>query len=59
MPAFWKPFADAIEPFDSKGADRFSITGSDIAITSGAVIALAMTFNESFAQTQTKFGALG
>jgi two-component sensor histidine kinase/ActR/RegA family two-component response regulator len=47
----------ATEPYDSQGAGRFSITGSDIAITSGAVIALAMTFNELCTNT-TKFGAL-
>ncbi len=47
----------ATEPYDSKGEGRFSITGSDIAITSGAVIALAMTFNELCTNT-TKFGAL-
>jgi two-component sensor histidine kinase len=47
----------ATEPYDNKGAGRFSITGSDIAITSGAVIALAMTFNELCTNT-TKFGAL-
>ena len=47
----------ATEPYDSQGARRFSITGSDIAITSGAVIALAMTFNELCTNT-TKFGAL-
>ena len=47
----------AIEPFEGLGADRFSICGPDIAITSGAVIALAMTFNELCTNT-TKFGAL-
>ena len=47
----------ATEPYDSKGAGRFSIEGSDIRITSGAVIALAMTFNELCTNT-TKFGAL-
>ena len=47
----------ATEPYDSKGAGRFSITGPDIGITSGAVIALAMTFNELCTNT-TKFGAL-
>src|SRR5436305_340904 len=53
--------ADAIhgatEPYDSKGLGRFSINGPDIGITSGAVIALAMTFNELCTNT-TKFGAL-
>jgi two-component sensor histidine kinase len=47
----------ATEPYDSKGAGRFSIHGPDLAITSGAVIALAMTFNELCTNT-TKFGAL-
>jgi two-component sensor histidine kinase/DNA-binding NarL/FixJ family response regulator len=36
---------------------RFSIGGPDIGITSGAVIALAMTFNE-LGTNATKFGAL-
>src|ERR1700710_3292610 len=31
----------ATEPYDGKGAGRFSISGPDIGITSGAVIALA------------------
>ncbi len=47
----------AIEPFDSKANGRFAIAGPDIRITSGAVIALAMTFNELCTNT-TKFGAL-
>jgi two-component sensor histidine kinase/ActR/RegA family two-component response regulator len=47
----------ATEPYDSKGSGRFSIEGPDIGITSGAVIALAMTFNELCTNT-TKFGAL-
>jgi two-component sensor histidine kinase/CheY-like chemotaxis protein len=48
----------AIEPYDSKGgASRFRIDGPEIAITSGAVIALAMTLNELCTNT-TKFGAL-
>jgi len=47
----------ATEPYDSKGAGRFSIDGPDMGITSGAVIALAMTFNELCTNT-TKFGAL-
>ena len=47
----------AIEPYDGQGAGRFSIDGPDIGITSGAVIALAMTFNELCTNT-TKFGAL-
>ena len=47
----------ATEPYDSQGAGRFSIGGPDIKITSGAVIALAMTLNELCTNT-TKFGAL-
>ena len=47
----------ATEPYDGEGAGNFSIDGPDIGITSGAVIALAMTFNELCTNT-TKFGAL-
>jgi two-component sensor histidine kinase len=47
----------ATEPYDSRGAGRFSIEGPDIRISSGAVIALAMTLNELCTNT-TKFGAL-
>jgi two-component sensor histidine kinase len=47
----------ATEPYDGKGGGHFSIDGLDIGITSGAVIALAMTFNELCTNT-TKFGAL-
>jgi two-component sensor histidine kinase/DNA-binding NarL/FixJ family response regulator len=47
----------ATEPYDSEGAGRFLIQGPDIRITSGAVIALAMTLNELCTNT-TKFGAL-
>jgi two-component sensor histidine kinase len=47
----------ATEPYDGQGAGRFSIDGPDIGITSGAVVALAMTFNELCTNT-TKFGAL-
>jgi two-component sensor histidine kinase len=47
----------ATEPYDSEGQGRFSISGPDIKITSGAVIALAMTLNELCTNT-TKFGAL-
>jgi two-component sensor histidine kinase/CheY-like chemotaxis protein len=50
-------FIGATEPYDSKGARRFHFNGPDIRITSGAVIALAMTFNELCTNT-TKFGAL-
>jgi len=47
----------ATEPYDGEGAGRFSISGPDIKVTSGAVIALAMTLNELCTNT-TKFGAL-
>ena len=47
----------AIEPYDGDGTERFSIGGPDIGITSGAVIALAMTLNE-LCTNATKFGAL-
>jgi two-component sensor histidine kinase/ActR/RegA family two-component response regulator len=47
----------ATEPYDGEGAGRFSMSGPDIKITSGAVIALAMTLNELCTNT-TKFGAL-
>jgi two-component sensor histidine kinase len=48
----------ATAPYDDEeGAGRFSIAGPDIKITSGAVIALAMTLNELCTNT-TKFGAL-
>jgi two-component sensor histidine kinase/DNA-binding NarL/FixJ family response regulator len=47
----------ATAPYDNEGAGRFLIEGPDIRITSGAVIALAMTLNELCTNT-TKFGAL-
>jgi two-component sensor histidine kinase/CheY-like chemotaxis protein len=47
----------ATEPYDSHGTRRFHFNGPDIRITSGAVIALAMTLNELCTNT-TKFGAL-
>jgi two-component sensor histidine kinase/CheY-like chemotaxis protein len=47
----------ATEPYAGQGTGRFSIEGPDIDITSGAVIALAMTLNELCTNT-TKFGAL-
>jgi two-component sensor histidine kinase/DNA-binding response OmpR family regulator len=50
-------FSSATEPYDSQGARRFHFNGPNIRITSGAVIALAMTFNELCTNT-TKFGAL-
>lgn len=47
----------ATEPYDSHGTRRFHFNGPDLRITSGAVIALAMTFNELCTNT-IKFGAL-
>ena len=47
----------ATEPYDSESRDRFLIEGPELPIISGAVIALAMTFNELCTNT-TKFGAL-
>jgi two-component sensor histidine kinase/DNA-binding response OmpR family regulator len=47
----------ATEPYVTIGSGRISIQGPDIRITSGAVIALAMTLNELCTNT-TKFGAL-
>jgi two-component sensor histidine kinase/DNA-binding response OmpR family regulator len=47
----------ATEPYVSIGSGRISIEGPEIPITSGAVIALAMTLNELCTNT-TKFGAL-
>jgi two-component sensor histidine kinase/CheY-like chemotaxis protein len=49
--------SDATDPYDGHGGRRFHFNGPDIRITSGAVIALAMTFNELCTNT-TKFGAL-
>jgi two-component sensor histidine kinase/CheY-like chemotaxis protein len=49
--------SSATEPYDGQGTRRFHFNGPDIRITSGAVIALAMTFNELCTNT-TKFGAL-
>jgi two-component sensor histidine kinase len=49
--------SSATEPYDGQGARRFHFNGPDIRITAGAVIALAMTFNELCTNT-TKFGAL-
>jgi two-component sensor histidine kinase len=49
--------SSATEPYDNQGDRRFHFNGPDIRITSVAVIALAMTFNELCTNT-TKFGAL-
>jgi two-component sensor histidine kinase/FixJ family two-component response regulator len=47
----------ATDPYDNRGGRRFHFNGPDVKITSGAVVALAMTFNELCTNT-TKFGAL-
>jgi two-component sensor histidine kinase len=47
----------ATEAFDNPDVPKFSIEGPGIQITSGAVIAIAMTLNELCTNT-TKFGAL-
>jgi two-component sensor histidine kinase/DNA-binding response OmpR family regulator len=47
----------AVKPYEDLGTGRISIAGSDIGITSSAVIALALTLNELCTNT-TKFGAL-
>src|SRR5882672_9407572 len=47
----------ATEAFDNPDQPKFSISGPDIRMTSGAVIAIAMTLNELCTNT-TKFGAL-
>ena len=47
----------ATEAFDNPDAPKFAIGGPDVRMTSGAVIAIAMTLNELCTNT-TKFGAL-
>ncbi len=47
----------ATEAFDSPDVPKFTIAGPDVRMTSGAVIAIAMTLNELCTNT-TKFGAL-
>jgi two-component sensor histidine kinase len=47
----------ATEAFDDPDEPKFSISGPDIRMASGAVIAIAMTLNELCTNT-TKFGAL-
>jgi two-component sensor histidine kinase len=48
---------NAIEAFDNPAESKFSISGPDIQVTSGAVIAITMTLNE-LCTNATKFGAL-
>ena len=47
----------ATEAFNNPDEPKFSISGPDIRMTSGAVVAIAMTLNELCTNT-TKFGAL-
>jgi two-component sensor histidine kinase len=47
----------ATEAFDNPDVPKFTIAGPDVRMTSGAVIAIAMTLNELCTNT-TKFGAL-
>jgi two-component sensor histidine kinase len=47
----------AIEAFEDRNETRFSVSGPDIQINSGAVIAIAMTLNE-LCTNATKYGAL-
>src|SRR5271156_2954487 len=47
----------ATEAFDNPDVPKFTIAGPDVRMTSGAVIAMAMTLNELCTNT-TKFGAL-
>jgi two-component sensor histidine kinase len=47
----------ATEAFDNADLPKFTILGPDVRMTSGAVIAIAMTLNELCTNT-TKFGAL-
>jgi two-component sensor histidine kinase len=47
----------ATEAFDNPDWPKFTISGPDVRMTSGAVIAMAMTLNELCTNT-TKFGAL-
>src|SRR3954465_6301895 len=47
----------ATEAFDNPDVPKFTISGPDVRMTSGAVIAIAMTLNELCTNT-TKFGAL-
>src|ERR1700679_2237001 len=55
--SFLQIIRSATEAYDSQGIGRFLIQGPDIRISSGAVIAFALTLNELCTNT-TKFGAL-
>jgi len=52
-----KMIRGATEAFDNPDVPKFTISGPDVPIASGAVIAIAMTLNELCTNT-TKFGAL-
>ena len=54
---FRKIVRGAIEAFDDPDTPKFTIAGPELRISSGAVIAIAMTLNELCTNT-TKFGAL-
>jgi two-component sensor histidine kinase len=47
----------AVEPYDTQGGGRFVVRGADIQVASGAILALAMVFNE-LCTNATKYGAL-
>ena len=47
----------AIEPFDTRGEGRFFVQSSDIEVSSGAVLPLAMVLNE-LCTNAAKYGAL-
>jgi two-component sensor histidine kinase len=52
-----KTIRGATEAFDNPDVPKFTIAGPDVPMTSGAVIAIAMTLNE-LCTNATKFGAL-
>ena len=54
--SFNETLRGAIDPYNVEGSDRLSLTGADLTIVSGAVIAVAMTLNE-LCTNATKFGA--
>jgi two-component sensor histidine kinase len=54
---FEKIVRGATEAFDNPDVPRLTIAGPDVRVTSGAVVAIAMTLNELCTNT-TKFGAL-
>jgi len=54
--SFNETLRGAIDAYNVEGSDRLSLTGADLTIVSGAVIAVAMTLNE-LCTNATKFGA--